>query len=88
MGRPGCGMNGHLMLEILHAAEILPVGILRPALHRQLVREIEDALEIVQSGHQVTCGFSETTTVRHHNTTRITETTPLKEREWQGTCER
>ena len=45
-------MNGHFMLEVLHAAEILPVGVFRPALHRQLVREIEGVLEIVQPGHE------------------------------------
>ncbi len=65
------------MPEILHAAEVLPVGIFHPALHSQLVREIERVLEIVQSGHEAH-GLSRRAVVfAEMRSQRILERTPV-----------
>ena len=51
------GINRHLVLEKLFAAEVLPVGILNPLLHDRFVAEVVLILEIVQR-HQQTRAHS------------------------------
>lgn len=50
--RHRAGIDRRFVLEELKAAEILPVGILHPALHHLLVRQVVDVLEVMQPDHQ------------------------------------
>jgi hypothetical protein len=46
------GSQGEALLEVLTAAEPLPIGILDPALHHRFIGQIESVLEIGQPHHQ------------------------------------
>ena len=44
--------NRRGVFEVLLAAEVLPVGVLNPALAHQLIGEVERVLQVMQSHHQ------------------------------------
>ena len=50
--RQRAGIARQLMLEILAAAEPLPIRVLDPALHHRFIGQVEGVLEIGQPDHQ------------------------------------
>ena len=46
------GWIRHLVPEVFFPAEVLPVGILYPAVHHRFIRFIEGVLQVVQPDHQ------------------------------------
>ena len=53
-------IDRHLVLKEREAAEMLPIGVLNPALDHLLVREVVDVLQIMQPDHQP-CRLGRTT---------------------------
>jgi hypothetical protein len=46
------GIHRHPMLEHLHPAEVLPVGVLDPTGHHALIAEVVRVLQVVKRNHQ------------------------------------
>jgi hypothetical protein len=66
------------MLEVLAAAEPLPVRVLDPALHHCLIREVEGVLEIGQPDHEPS-GFGGSPERAVEATERLIEAIPVDE---------
>lgn len=58
-----CGIAGQAMLvvvQVVHAAEVLPDDVLTPARHQLFVTEVEAVLEVQQTDHQANGQFGPT----------------------------